>query len=207
MGRGRRRHATLTALPRDRLELAAYAGHAQAAALLGKRPVKRKAWGGDVRGWIKGVHAWGLEPMIRAAAPTGSIAVATYAKRRKGDRRVALAWRAVVAAMRSGDGSELRPALEPLIAMRDEPWFAKSARAHCAALTVLRLGQALCAGSQRAWVHGDLRHLGVPRSASAETLAVRAITDGVMACVSATFQARRVREAMETMLQRYALRP
>ena len=157
----------------------------------------------DVRKWIRGVHRFGLPAMIYTAAPVGSIAVAAYAKLRKGDRRVALAWRAVVAAMR-GKPRGLRAALEPLIEMRAEPWFTRSTRAHCASLTVLRLGQALCAATDREWVYADLKQLGIAKRASDDTLAARAISDGVMACVAATFQARRVRDAMSTRLRRYA---
>lgn len=191
-------------LARDQLALAAYAGDARAAALLGKRPKKARPWGGDVRGWFKGIRPWGLPAMTRAASATGPIAVAAFAELRKNDRRVARAWRAVAAAMR-GRTVDVRSALEPLLAMRAEPWFEKSMRAHCASLTVLRLGQALCAASDKAWVYADLRHLGIASTARAEILTVRALTDGVMACVSATFQARRVREAMERELRSYAV--
>lgn len=157
----------------------------------------------DVRTWIRGVQRFGLPAMIYTAAPTGSIAVATFAKLRGGDRRVALAWRAVVAAMR-GKPRGLREALEPLIAMRAEPWFRRSTRAHCAALAVLRLGQSLCVQTDRDWVYADVKHLGIAKRAPDETLAARAITDGVMACVAATFQPSRVRDAMSKRLVRYA---
>ncbi len=134
------RRARLPGVPRERLELAAYAGDACARAL-----VEAPFAAPGLAGWADGLRVFGQDACLVAGAAAVGAVVPVFERDHPGDPRARAAWRALIALAEEGAAEAARAAVEPL----DGP-CGDVARAVLAIDGAAALGRATASALQRA---------------------------------------------------------